>query len=90
MLNSLQFVVSRIDFGRELNKRIALQRKLLYASIPCLPVLTWEMTHDLPLRSEKLHKIGSERFCALLSIIFQIKIIINTVSLSSSLERIES
>ena len=53
----------------------ALMRKSIFA-VPCLPVLTWEMTHDhLPLRSEKLHKIGSERFYALLSIIFQIKII---------------
>ena len=74
-LQTEQFVMSQIDFGRELNKRIALHRKLLYASVPCLPVLTWEMTHDLPLRSEKLHKFGFERFCALFSIIFQIKII---------------
>ena len=52
-LQTEQFVMSQIDFGRELNQRIALHRKLLYASVPCLSVLTWEMTHDLPLRSEK-------------------------------------
>ena len=62
--------MSQIDF------RIALHRKLLYASVPCLPVLTWEMTHDLvmyglPLRYEKLHRIGSERFWALFTIILQ-------------------
>ena len=61
--------------GSELNSRIALHRKLLYARVPSLPGSTWEMAHDLPLRSEKLHKMGSERFWDLFSIIFQIRII---------------
>ena len=67
--------MSQIALGRELNSLIALHRKLLYARVPSLPVSTWEITHDLPLRSEKLHKIGSERFWDLFSIIFQIRII---------------
>ena len=67
--------MSRIVLGSELNSRIALHRKLLYARVPSLPGYTWEMAHDLPLRSEKLHKMGSERFWDLFSIIFQIRII---------------
>ena len=63
--------MSRIALGRELNSLIALHRKILYARVPSLPVSTWEMTHDLPIRSEKLHNIGSERFWDLFSINLQ-------------------
>ena len=42
-----------LALGRELNSRIALHRKLLYARVPSLPVSTWEMAHDLPSYDQK-------------------------------------
>ena len=48
-LQTEQFLMSQIVLGSELNSRIALHRKLLYARVPSLPGSTWEMAHDLPL-----------------------------------------
>ena len=61
-LETEQFVMSMMGLCKELNNPISLHLKLLHVSVLNVPVITWQMSHDLSLRSEKLLLIGLERF----------------------------
>ena len=52
----------RIWIGSLLNIRIERHLKLLKAKVPWRPGFTCDIIQDRPLRSEKEHTIGSEKF----------------------------